>query len=69
MLVVCTIALAINSGGISVNINADVEGKLLKEDSYKYLVDFSKDLKRFDLSGKPSDYKKVLVNKTDCIKE
>lgn len=69
ILVVCSLALAINAGGINILSKADVEGVLLKENDTKMLVDFSKGLKRFNLAGKPEDYKKVLVDTTDCIKE
>jgi len=69
MLVVCTIALAINTGGINIISKADVEGKLLKEDSYKYLVDFTEGVKKYNIAGKPEDYNKVIVNKDDCVKE
>ena len=69
MLLMCTIMLAIDAGGIAWLSNADVEGKLIKESDSKYLVDFSQGVKEFKLAGKPSDYAKVLVDKDKCVKE
>lgn len=68
MLVICSIIVAINAG-IPVLSKYDVEGTVLKEGPAKYLVDFSKGFKGFKLAGKPEDYSKVLVDKSDCVKE
>jgi hypothetical protein len=69
MMVVCSLFITVNAGGVPVMSKADVEGKLLKEDQTKYLVDFSEGVKKYDITGKPEYYKKTLVNKNDCIKE
>jgi len=68
MFVVCSILLTISVGGVGIMNKTDVEGRLLKEDSSKYLVDFSDNAK---VKGalNPDDYKKMLVEKNDCIKE
>ncbi len=68
MLVMCSILLTINAG-IPVITRADVEGKILKESDENYLVDFSKGLSGYNLVGNPKDYSKVLVKKTECVKE
>lgn len=69
MLIVCSILLAIDASGIPFLVRGDVEGKILKESQENYLVDFSKGVTSFKLAGKPEDYKKVLIKKTDCVKE
>jgi hypothetical protein len=69
MFVICSIALAINGGGINFLVKEDTEGRILKESETKYLVDFSEGVTKFKLAGKPEDYNKVLVDKTECIKE
>jgi hypothetical protein len=69
ILVICSILLTVDAGGIPVITQATVEGKLLKESSQNLLVDFSEGVTEFKLAGKPSDYKKVLINKTECVKE
>ena len=71
MLIICTIALTIQSF-VPVIAEFDVEGKILKESEESYLVDFSEtlsDKSKYALSGKPEDYKKVLVKKSKCVKE
>ena len=62
---VCTISIVV-SGFFT---NADVEGKLISQSETKYLVNFSEGVKKFDITGKPSDYSQVLVNKYDCVKK
>ncbi len=69
MLVICSIVLAIDAGGIGVFSNADVEGKILKESHEQYLVDFSEGVTKYNIMGKKEDYSKVLVEKTKCVKE
>jgi hypothetical protein len=69
MFVICSIALVINGGGINFLVKEDTEGRILKESETKYLVDFSEGVTKFKLAGKPEDYNKVLVDKTECIKE
>ena len=69
MLVVCSIVIAVSVGGVNVFSKTDVEGKLLKENDSKYLVDFSEGVKKFNAVGDPNAYAKFLVNKDDCIKE
>lgn len=66
---ICTIAIAINVGGIGFITKADVQGKLLSQSNTKYLMDFSEGVKRYKLAGSPEDYKKILVDKTACVKE
>ena len=69
MLVICSLLITVNAGGVGWQTKADTEGKILKESPDNYLVDFSEGVKEYRLMGKPSDYKKVLVKKTDCVKE
>jgi hypothetical protein len=69
MLVMCSLLLTIKVGDVNMLTRSDVEGRILKEDGPKYLVDFSEGVKRFDIAGKTEDYKKVLINKTECVKE
>lgn len=72
MFVICSLLLIFNGGGINWQNRADVEGKILKDDpkETKYLVDFSEGLKRFNtLAENPEDFKKKIVEKSDCIKE
>lgn len=66
---VCSIMLAVDGGGFAVITKADVEGKMIGQSDYKYLVDFSEGVKRFPIKGSPSDYNQVLVEKTDCVKK
>ncbi len=69
MLVICSILLAVDAGGIAFISKVDVEGKVLEQSTQKYLVDFSNGVTKYKLAGKPEDYKKVLVNKDECVKE
>lgn len=68
VLVFCALQVAINAG-IPFIITENVEGKLIKETKENYLADFSEGVKKFNLSGKPEDYKKVLIKKSECVKE
>ena len=67
--IVCSLLIAIKMGGLNIITKADVEGKLLKEGQYKFIVDFSEGVKKFKIAGSPSDYSKVLVEKDQCVKE
>lgn len=68
--IICTILITVHTGGsFPYERNADVEGKVLYENELRYVVDFSADVKRFHVYGKPSDYQKVLVDKDRCVKE
>ena len=69
MFVICSLLLTIKAGNINIVQRSDVEGRLLKEGSNNYLVDFREGVKKFNLAGKPEDYNKVLIKKTECIKE
>lgn len=69
MFVICSIALAINGGGLNWIVKTDVEGRLIKENETKYLVDFSQGVTKYKIAGKPEDYSKMLVDKKECIKE
>lgn len=68
MLMVCSIVLSINIGGITMLSKYDVEGKYLAQSNYNYLVDFTEGVKQFKVEDAQA-YKKVLVNKFDCVKE
>jgi hypothetical protein len=68
--IICTILITVHTGGsFYYERKADVEGKILFENELRYVVDFSKDVKRFHVDGKPTDYQKVLVDKDMCVKE
>lgn len=69
VLLICKLFVTINAGGIPFLIQQDTEGKLIKESTENYLVDFSQGVKDYALVGKPSDYKKVLMSKDECVKE
>lgn len=68
-LVVCSILLIIDAGagsGGGYAAKADVEGVVLGYGPTKLMVDFSKDVKRFNIMDKTKDYARVLVDKQDC---
>lgn len=65
-MLICTILVTFHLGALSFIDKAQVEGKLLKEDAYNYLVDFSEATKKENYDG---DYSKKLVSKDKCIKE
>lgn len=67
MFVICVLAIAIDFG-IPMISEVGVRGKVLKTSKTKYLVDFSKGLEEYKLVGKPSDYSKILINKSECVK-
>lgn len=46
---------------------ATLEGKFLSKNDTQYLVDFSKDAQENGFDG--NDYKKIFVNKTDCMRK
>ncbi len=68
MNIICTILLTINVGKIPFIQYEDTEGTILKESNTKYLVDFSEGVKNFNITGKPENYSKVLVDKEKCVK-
>jgi hypothetical protein len=68
MLLICVLSFTINNG-IPWLVKDNVEGKLVSEGQSKYLVDFTNGLKKFPLTVDPQNYNKVLVKKTDCVKE
>lgn len=67
--VICSILITVYTNGIAIQNRTDVEGKILNEGDYKYVIDFSEGVKKFKIVGKPSDYKKVLVDKDQCVRE
>jgi len=69
MLAVCAIMIAVGSKDLPFLVKADVEGKILKESSENYLMDFSVDIKKRSSIENPEDWKKILVKKSDCVKE
>jgi hypothetical protein len=71
VMLICALQFFVNTDlGIPFQVKENVEGRLLKESDSKYLIDFTQGLKKYKaLSGKPEDYNKVLVDKTECIKE
>lgn len=63
--IICSIFVTyINADGIGFMSKAQLEGRVLKENNFNYLVDFSKKAKEEGYSG---DYSKLLVKKEDCI--
>ena len=68
-LLVCTIAVVVNAGGINMETKADVEGKLVKEGYSKYIVDFRDGLKKYPKVINRQNYEKILVDKSDCVVE
>lgn len=54
---------------INVLTVTESRGKLLERSEEKFLVDFSEDVKQYNLVGSPKDYSRVLVNKSQCVKE
>ena len=69
MFLICSISVAISAGGLPWSVKADTRGKLISQSAEMYLVDFSKGVESYALIGKPSDYKRVLVKKSKCVKE
>lgn len=67
MLVMCSIVLAVNVQGLTFVNRVDVQGKVLSENDTKYLVNFSKGVKEYPIVGQPSNYSKILVNKSECV--
>ena len=68
MLVACFVSIVIDVGFPLISKSV-VLGKVISSNNTKYLVDFSKGLKGYNLVGKPSDYSKVLVEKENCVKD
>lgn len=68
---VCSIMITIHSDcyGGTFERKAVVEGKLISQSDFKYLVDFSKGVKKFNVDGPASDYEEVIVDKNDCVKK
>lgn len=62
MIVICTITVV----SMHFMSKADVEGKVLNSNQFKYLVDFSEDAK---MRGFDGDYSKKLVDKKDCLEK
>lgn len=65
-MVICTLIVTYLVGSINFMEKAQLEGKLLKEDSSNYLIDFSIDAKKHNYEG---NYNKKLIKKEECIKE
>ncbi len=68
MLVICSLLVTINAGGIPWIGKYDTKGKIIGSSETKYLVDFSQGVKNYSLVGIPKDYSKVLIDKNDCVK-
>jgi hypothetical protein len=68
-MLVCTIAVIVNMGGINAESTADVEGTLLHASDTKYVVDFREGLKKYPKVVHPENYDKKIVNKSDCVTE
>jgi hypothetical protein len=66
--IICTIAIMVYSDTVGIQQSKDVEGKLLYESQYKYVVDFSQGVKKYNVPS-TFDYSKVLVNKDQCVRE
>ena len=66
--VVCSILVSTMSLGFTgKNVNkSEVKGKILGENTYSYLVDFSEEAKIKNFLG---DYTRKIVNKNDCVVE
>lgn len=69
MLVICLLTFAVNVGNIPFLTKESIEGVVLKEGDTKYLVDFRNGLKKYPKTVSPHAYDKVLIDKTDCVKE
>lgn len=71
MFIICTIAVAMISGGSPTLRSMDVEGRVLKETATSYVADFSEGMKRFSplSSADLSVYSRILVDKSTCIVE
>lgn len=67
--VICHILITISASGVAMDVRKDVEGLILLENDYKYIVDFSEGVKKYNVIGKRSEYKKILVDKDQCAKE
>jgi hypothetical protein len=69
--VVCSILITAYAADMKVGVisRADVTGKVLGQSDTKYLVDFSKGVKKFHIANQPSDYDQVIVDKSDCVEE
>ncbi len=68
MLVICSLLITINAGGIPWMGKFDAKGKVLSSSKLLYLVDFSHDLDRYNLFGNSQDYSKVLIDKSECVR-
>jgi hypothetical protein len=66
--VVCSIMLYVNTNSLCQSqAKLDVQGQVVSSSDSKYLVDFSEGVKKFPISGKPSDYDQIIVDKYECI--
>ncbi len=69
MFLVCVVSIAINVGGLPFVSKVEAKGKAILELQSEYLVDFSGGVKKYNLVGNPSDYKRIFINKKNCIKD
>jgi len=67
-LVICSILVIIDAGGILFQVRENTKGKIIAESANSFLVDFSEGVKGYKLGNKPSDYTEVLVDKNKCVK-
>jgi hypothetical protein len=67
MFVICNVAAIL--AVLNLGPNTNLEGRLVQEKDNKYIVDFSKGITEYKLNGKPSKYKKVVIDKNECMKE
>lgn len=68
MIVHCIIQIAVMGGGIPVLIEQPLDGKFLYEYVGYIEADYTESVKKFDLIGKPENYKDVIVKKDRCSK-
>ena len=67
MIVICTILFIADMGGVRWQSQLDIEGIVKSSSDTKYVVDFSEDIKKYKSLGNPSDYKSVLIYKSNCV--
>ena len=66
MIVLCKIIVVLNIAGMQVPAEKKVKGSVNRVYDTVYMADFSSDVKQYDLYGHSSDYKSLIVDKTDC---
>lgn len=68
MYVICLLSFIVEVDNILFATTEQVKGKLLQEDNYNYLVNFTQNMKKFKNVQNFEEFKTYLIVKDKCIK-